>query len=198
MSRSRWVPGGLTKTIITTVVGYGVEKLVEMIIEESRRRKEKKTTRVLECKIDEAFQELREKIETVQEYFKEFQESRQKEHQLLRAELEKNQGKKEENFARVLLSRTEKEIQVLSKRIKTLQKEVQEWPETTMYELELLRADLEKNQGKEEKEISRALLSRLIWKFQQLFKKIETLEEDLEELLKTSQHEFQLLRADQK
>ncbi|XP_058716153.1 FYVE and coiled-coil domain-containing protein 1-like isoform X2 [Poecile atricapillus] len=178
-------------------VGYGAQKVTAMLINKFRERKKEKTRKLLECKINEAFQELKGKMKALQEYLQKLQECRQKEHQLLRAYLEENQGK-EGNLARVLLSRMENGVQTLSQRIQTLQNDVQEWPETTKYELELLRADLEMNQGKKEEEISRALVSRMTWKFQQLFQRIGSLEKDLQKLLKSSQHEFQLLRAGQK
>ncbi|XP_058716152.1 FYVE and coiled-coil domain-containing protein 1-like isoform X1 [Poecile atricapillus] len=187
----------LASSIIPMAVGYGAQKVTAMLINKFRERKKEKTRKLLECKINEAFQELKGKMKALQEYLQKLQECRQKEHQLLRAYLEENQGK-EGNLARVLLSRMENGVQTLSQRIQTLQNDVQEWPETTKYELELLRADLEMNQGKKEEEISRALVSRMTWKFQQLFQRIGSLEKDLQKLLKSSQHEFQLLRAGQK
>ncbi|XP_053857726.1 uncharacterized protein LOC128820908 isoform X2 [Vidua macroura] len=154
-----------------------------------------KINKVLESKMEKAFQDFKNKMKALQEDFKKLQ-SRQREVQHLRAELGKNPGNKEEKIAWALESKLRKNLWQLSPRIQTLEEDLQEWPKATRHDLLLLRAELQKKKGNKEEEIAWAMESKLKNICRQLSEIIHTLEGDLQECLETTKRDLLLLRAE--
>ncbi|XP_037982162.1 C-type lectin domain family 4 member F-like isoform X2 [Motacilla alba alba] len=144
--------------------------------------------------MNEGLQELNNKIKALHENFKKLEESTKNELQIIRAELEKNQGEKENEIARGLESVLNKHLLQLSQRIQTLEEDLQKWPETTKNELQIIRGYLE-NQGEKENEIARGLESVLNKHLLQLSQRIQTLEEDVQKWPETTKHELQIIRG---
>nr|XP_054509533.1 uncharacterized protein LOC129133886 isoform X4 [Agelaius phoeniceus] len=116
----------ILEIIISVLVSSLVDKILELILEAIRRGNKKKTTKALESKTDDS-QELIKTVEALQERVKELEESRQCECQL-RAKLEKNQGKKEEEISSAeMISK----IQQLLQRIETLEERLPKLPESS-------------------------------------------------------------------
>ncbi|XP_074387123.1 uncharacterized protein LOC106630081 isoform X3 [Zonotrichia albicollis] len=153
----------------------------------------KEILRAVESMLKEELGPLSKKFQTLEEDVQNWQETTKREVQLLRADLEK-QGKKEEESSRELVSMLDKKFGQLSQKFQTLEEDVQNWQETTKREVQIMRADLEK-QGMKEEEIARELVSMLDNKFGQLSQKFQTLEKDVQEWQETTKHEVQLLRA---
>nr|XP_054509534.1 uncharacterized protein LOC129133886 isoform X5 [Agelaius phoeniceus] len=145
-SSSQHVQGGQIESITTVsadkLTKKGGAKILEIIIKEEShpglatgtkgrslsagRGNKKKTTKALESKTDDS-QELIKTVEALQERVKELEESRQCECQL-RAKLEKNQGKKEEEISSAeMISK----IQQLLQRIETLEERLPKLPESS-------------------------------------------------------------------
>ncbi|KAL9820901.1 uncharacterized protein GJ701_017306 isoform 1-T2 [Geothlypis trichas] len=171
------------------VLSYLIEKFLEMVSYVFRGTNK-------ECNMDEAFQELMKTIQALQEDLKKLEESRQREHQLLREYLEKNQGNKEEKIAQALESKLKKSLQRLSQKVRSLEKNVQEGPETTKWARLILEAFLERNPGNKEVKIALALEPKWKKNLQQLSQKIKTLEEDVKEWPETTKNDLQLLRTE--
>nr|XP_054509526.1 uncharacterized protein LOC129133886 isoform X2 [Agelaius phoeniceus]XP_054509527.1 uncharacterized protein LOC129133886 isoform X2 [Agelaius phoeniceus]XP_054509528.1 uncharacterized protein LOC129133886 isoform X2 [Agelaius phoeniceus]XP_054509529.1 uncharacterized protein LOC129133886 isoform X2 [Agelaius phoeniceus]XP_054509530.1 uncharacterized protein LOC129133886 isoform X2 [Agelaius phoeniceus] len=136
----------ILEIIISVLVSSLVDKILELILEaiikeeshpglatgtkgrslSAGRGNKKKTTKALESKTDDS-QELIKTVEALQERVKELEESRQCECQL-RAKLEKNQGKKEEEISSAeMISK----IQQLLQRIETLEERLPKLPESS-------------------------------------------------------------------
>ncbi|XP_037982167.1 golgin subfamily A member 5-like isoform X6 [Motacilla alba alba] len=167
---------------------------VAMIRKEIRKRERVKTNKALDSMMNEGLQELNNKIKALHENFKKLEESTKNELQIIRAELEKNQGEKENEIARGLESVLNKHLLQLSQRIQTLEEDLQKWPETTKNELQIIRGYLE-NQGEKENEIARGLESVLNKHLLQLSQRIQTLEEDVQKWPETTKHELQIIRG---
>nr|XP_054509535.1 uncharacterized protein LOC129133886 isoform X6 [Agelaius phoeniceus] len=125
-SSSQHVQGGQIESITTVSADKLTKKGGAKILEIIRRGNKKKTTKALESKTDDS-QELIKTVEALQERVKELEESRQCECQL-RAKLEKNQGKKEEEISSAeMISK----IQQLLQRIETLEERLPKLPESS-------------------------------------------------------------------
>ncbi|RMB88154.1 hypothetical protein DUI87_35468 [Hirundo rustica rustica] len=159
-----------------------------------RRRKNEKTKKDMECKMDVAFQELKKKMEALHESFTELQDTKQSELEGLRTHLEKNKGNKVEEIVWSVKSRLKKYLRQFSHGIRTLEENIEDWSETTEYELQRLRAELQKN--KEEVEIVWSLKSRLKKYLRQLSHGIQSLKENVEDLSETIEYELQCLRPE--
>ncbi|XP_068854288.1 uncharacterized protein [Aphelocoma coerulescens] len=133
-----------------------ISRAGEWIRKRLRGRKRKKTTKVLDSKLNENLLYLMKQMEPINRVFKKLQKFKLYDLQLLRADLEKIKGKEKEEIARALECKLQKNLRNLCQSIHTLEENVHEWPESTKLNLELLRADLEKIPGKKEKEIARA------------------------------------------
>ncbi|XP_037982097.1 uncharacterized protein LOC119696433 isoform X2 [Motacilla alba alba] len=144
------------------------------------RRESDETKKAVESKIHEAFQDLNNEMKALHEDFKNL-ESKQSEE--IRAELEKNSGYVEEEIARAMKAKMNMKLRELSRRIRIVAEDVEEWPETTKDELQLFRAELEKNSGNKEEEIARAMESVLRNTLQQVFQGI-TIVEDVKRAIK--------------
>ncbi|XP_041266467.1 uncharacterized protein LOC121339058 isoform X4 [Onychostruthus taczanowskii] len=150
---------------------------VGMLFEAIRRGNEEKTMKALEYKRDETSQELKETVKALQDCLKELRESRQHEHELFRAYLEKNQGRgNEEKTTKASESKRDEASQEHMRTLKALQECLNELEESRQRERQL-RARLEKKQGKKEEENS---IAELISQFRQLSQRFETLEERLQ------------------
>ncbi|XP_032942847.1 uncharacterized protein LOC117011530 isoform X2 [Catharus ustulatus] len=143
-------------------------------------------------------QNLSHRVETLEKNFQEGLESIKNELKDVRAELQKNQGNKEEDIAYPLESFLKKKNQELSHKVASLEKESQEGLEAINHELKDIRAELEKNQRKKEEDIVLALKSFLRKKDRQLSHRFETLEKDFLEGLETIKHELNNVRAELK
>ncbi|RMC04080.1 hypothetical protein DUI87_19417 [Hirundo rustica rustica] len=91
-------------------------------------------------------------------------------------------------------SRLKKYLRQFSHGIRTLEENIEDWSETTEYELQRLRAELQKN--KEEVEIVWSLKSRLKKYLRQLSHGIQSLKENVEDLSETIEYELQCLRPE--
>ncbi|RMB97780.1 hypothetical protein DUI87_25780 [Hirundo rustica rustica] len=157
-----------------------------------RRRKNEKTKKDMECKMDVAFQELKKKMEALHESFTELQDTKQSELEGLRTHLEKNKGNKVEEIVWSVKSRLKKYLRQFSHGIRTLEENIEDWSETTEYELQRLRAELQKTQGKKEDESSNFCMET---KVPQLSYRIQTLDPELQERWEFPNHELQFVTA---
>ncbi|XP_039909642.1 uncharacterized protein LOC120747687 [Hirundo rustica] len=185
-----------SKTLITTAAVLLSKNIVEVAFSRYRRRKNEKTKKDMECKMDVAFQELKKKMEALHELFTELQDTKQSELEGLRAQLEKNKGNKVEEIVWSVKSRLKKYLRQFSHGIRTLEENIEDWSETTEYELQRLRAELQKTQGIEEVEILWSLKSRLKKYLRQLSHGIQTLKENVEDWSETIEYELQCLRSE--
>ncbi|XP_064256842.1 uncharacterized protein LOC135287413 [Passer domesticus] len=165
---------------------------IKKIFNRIRRRKSEKT---LESKIDEAFQDLSNKMKALHENFKNLES---KEREEIREELEMIPENEEEEIARTLEAKLNMRFRELSRKIRTLQEDLEEWPEAIKDEVQLFRAELKKNSENEEEEIARTLEAKLNTRFRELSRKIRTLEADVEEWPEAIKDEVQLFRAELK
>ncbi|XP_041266464.1 uncharacterized protein LOC121339058 isoform X2 [Onychostruthus taczanowskii] len=168
---------GAEKMFYKTCAGLLAKEGVGMLFEAIRRGNEEKTMKALEYKRDETSQELKETVKALQDCLKELRESRQHEHELFRAYLEKNQGRgNEEKTTKASESKRDEASQEHMRTLKALQECLNELEESRQRERQL-RARLEKKQGKKEEENS---IAELISQFRQLSQRFETLEERLQ------------------
>ncbi|XP_041266466.1 uncharacterized protein LOC121339058 isoform X3 [Onychostruthus taczanowskii] len=162
---------------VSAGAGLLAKEGVGMLFEAIRRGNEEKTMKALEYKRDETSQELKETVKALQDCLKELRESRQHEHELFRAYLEKNQGRgNEEKTTKASESKRDEASQEHMRTLKALQECLNELEESRQRERQL-RARLEKKQGKKEEENS---IAELISQFRQLSQRFETLEERLQ------------------
>ncbi|XP_063038359.1 uncharacterized protein LOC134433442 [Melospiza melodia melodia] len=152
------------------------------------KREREKINKALESEVDKAFQDLNNKMEVLHEDFKELQE--------IRAELEKIPGNKEQGISRVLKSMLNMNLRQLSRGIRTLAEDVEEWPAAIKHELRLLRSYLEMNKENEEEDIAKALESKLNMNLQHLTRRIKSVAEDVQDCLETTRDEFEFFRAE--
>ncbi|XP_077048582.1 uncharacterized protein LOC129131880 [Agelaius phoeniceus] len=164
------------------------EGWIEWIINLIRRWNREETNKAPESEVDKAFQGLDNKMKALHEDFKKLQE--------IRAELETNQGNKEQGIARVLKSMLNMNLRQLSRRIQTLAEDVEEWPAATKDELQLLKACLEMNKENKKEDIAKALASKLNMNLRQLSRRIKSVAEDVHDCLETTTDELELLRAE--
>ncbi|XP_058280308.1 uncharacterized protein LOC120747685 isoform X1 [Hirundo rustica] len=183
-----------SKTLITTAAVLLSENIIEWAFSRYRRRKNEKTKKDMECKMDVDFQELKKKMEALHESFTELQDTKQSELEGLRTHLENNKGNKVEEIVWSVKSRLKKYLWQFSHGIRTLEENIEDWSETTEYELQRLRAELEKN--KEEEEIVWSLKSRLKKYLRQLSHGIQTLKENVQDWSETTEYELQRLRPE--
>nr|XP_026654586.1 uncharacterized protein LOC106630081 [Zonotrichia albicollis] len=101
---------------------------------------------------------------------------------------------KEEEIARELVSMLDNKFGQLSQKFQTLEKDVQEWQETTKHEVQLLRAYLEK-QGKKEEERSMALQCSIKTLLQQVSQGFQILDQTLQWRQEVPYLEFPLFQA---
>ncbi|XP_056371381.1 leucine zipper protein 1-like isoform X1 [Oenanthe melanoleuca] len=170
--------------------------IIDKICNEYNRREREKTTKDLESKMSKDFQDLKNKMEALLKDFKELEGSTQNDVQLLRQKVEKIQGKKEKERARVLESRLRKNVRQLSQRIQSLEEDVENWPMTIKYKLQVRREELEKIQGMNVENIALALENMLQKNKRQLSQKIQAIEEDINECLDTMKYELQVFKEE--
>ncbi|XP_058280293.1 uncharacterized protein LOC120747617 isoform X1 [Hirundo rustica] len=183
-----------SKTLITTAAVLLSENVIDWAFSRYRRRKNEKTKKDMECKMDVAFQELKKKMEALHESFTELQDTKQSELEGLRTHLEKNKGNKVEEIVWSVKSRLKKYLRQFSHGIRTLEENIEDWSETTESELQRLRPELQKTQ--EEVEIVWSLKSRLKKYLRQLSHGIQSLKENVEDLSETIEYELQCLRPE--
>ncbi|XP_037982078.1 uncharacterized protein LOC119696420 isoform X2 [Motacilla alba alba] len=131
-------------------------------LEKNSGYEEEEIVSTLKAKLNMKLRELSRKIQCVEEDVEEWPEAIKDDLQLFRAELKKSPGYEEEEIARALESKLKKNFRELSRRIRTLQRDVEEWPEAIMDELQLFRAELKKNSGYNAEEIAMAVLMNLL------------------------------------
>ncbi|XP_039909562.1 rootletin-like [Hirundo rustica] len=185
-----------SKTLITTAAVLLSENVIEWAFSRYRRRKNEKTKKDMECKMDIDFQELKKKMEALHESFTELQDTKQSELEGLRTHLENNKGNKVEEIVWSVKSRLKKYLRQFSHGIRTLEENIEDWSETTEYELQRLRAELQKNKGNKVEEIVWSVKSRLKKYLRQFSHGIRTLEENIEDWSETTEYELQRLRAE--
>ncbi|XP_064249574.1 uncharacterized protein LOC135283070 isoform X5 [Passer domesticus] len=169
-------------------------QIIRAELEENPGNKEMAFVWALESMLKKNLQQLSQRLQILEEDVQEWPETTKHELQLFRGYPE-NRGKKEKEIKRALESLLKKKFQQFSHKIQTLEKEMQEWPETTKHELQLLRGYLEKNRGKKEEENSRALQCRMETLLQELSQRFQTLEQALQLRQAFPYHEFLLFRA---
>ncbi|XP_005062723.2 PREDICTED: protein IQ-DOMAIN 14-like isoform X2 [Ficedula albicollis] len=125
-----------------------------------------------------------------------------------RKEREKTRNNQESTTKKDLESKISREFQDLENKMEALSKDFQKWEGSTLYDVELLTKEVEKNQGeqgpwhaefppgKREKEKARALESKLRKNIRQLSRRVGTLEEDVWDWPITMKFELQVRRAE--
>ncbi|XP_039561698.1 uncharacterized protein LOC120500629 isoform X1 [Passer montanus] len=103
--------------------------------------------------------------------------------------------RRREKTNKVLESVIIEAFQDLNNKIKALHEDFKKLEESTKHEVQILRAELEKNPENKEEEIARELVSMLNKKLRQLSQRIQTLEEKIKEWPETTKNELQLCRV---
>ncbi|KAJ7415896.1 E3 ubiquitin-protein ligase TRIM58-like protein [Willisornis vidua] len=153
------------------------------------RSLEAPTREVMEYRLEKDLQQLFQQIKSLWEAFQNGQESLEHSLQLLSTDLENKQGRVVEALQSMWLKNQEhcKEIQGLQQALKNVQ-------ESVRCDLQLFRTDLENELGRIEETNKKAVES--MWKngFQEVFQKIQTLQEDFQNRQEFIQQDLQLLR----
>ncbi|XP_064257171.1 uncharacterized protein LOC135287876 isoform X2 [Passer domesticus] len=103
--------------------------------------------------------------------------------------------RRREKTNKVLESMIIEAFQDLNNKIKALHEDFKKLEESTKHEVQILRAELEKNPENKEMAFVWTLESMLKKNLQQLSQRIQTLEEDVQEWPETTKHELQLCRG---
>ncbi|KAF4802860.1 hypothetical protein TURU_021409 [Turdus rufiventris] len=111
-----------------------------------------KAMQYLKSKMDMDIQDLNKQMEALLEDFKNLEESTQEEVQCLKNELEMNQGmRREKKSLRALESRLKRKVRQFFRRIKSLKEDLEELPNTIMFELQFRTEVLKNIKGNKKK-----------------------------------------------
>ncbi|XP_064496690.1 uncharacterized protein LOC135406068 isoform X1 [Pseudopipra pipra] len=182
---------GVIRTVADTVGVKLVEKLIDEICEGTKKEREAEATKPQESWMKEDFQELIQQMKAMREDLQKGQESSKCDIQLLIEGLKKELGKTEKkNTPNPQGSGSEETLLQFCKQMKTMCEDLQKGQESTKQDIQLLRADLNKELDRKMKKMAKAQESKMDKKLQQLFQRI------LERELHGRQHILQLPRAE--
>ncbi|XP_032942837.1 golgin subfamily A member 6-like protein 6 [Catharus ustulatus] len=186
--RNMGIPETLVGAVAASVAEIGLE-----LFKEFGMKKKKEYACALESRLTIDHQ-LYRRVETLEKDFQKGLDNINHELKYVRAELQNNQGKNEEDIPLIPETLLKKNKQELSEKIKTVKDDVEQSKEDINHKLQKLRDELEEeNQGmKKEKERAWALESRLKRKMRQFSRRTETLQEDVEEWPETIMLELQV------
>ncbi|XP_064496694.1 uncharacterized protein LOC135406068 isoform X5 [Pseudopipra pipra] len=155
------------------------------------KEREAEATKPQESWMKEDFQELIQQMKAMREDLQKGQESSKCDIQLLIEGLKKELGKTEKkNTPNPQGSGSEETLLQFCKQMKTMCEDLQKGQESTKQDIQLLRADLNKELDRKMKKMAKAQESKMDKKLQQLFQRI------LERELHGRQHILQLPRAE--
>ncbi|XP_051624922.1 uncharacterized protein LOC127461282 isoform X2 [Manacus candei] len=175
---------GFLEGAAATVGWKLLEKLTDEAFERGKKGWEPEASKPQESWMKEDFQKFTREMTAMREDLQKGQEYTNWLFQLLRENLNKEQGKtEEENPPKAQGSVMEETIVQLCKEMKAMREDFQEGLASTKQDIQLLREDLNKELDRKMKKMMRAQESKMDKKFQQLCQRIQTLEQELHGVL---------------
>ncbi|XP_039245140.1 uncharacterized protein LOC113996659 [Pipra filicauda] len=173
-----------------------VEKFVDEAFERTKKGWEPEASKPQESLMKEDFQKFTQEMKAMREDLQKGQEYTNWLFQLLRENLNKEQGKtEEENPPEAQGSVMEETLVQLCKEMKAMREDFQEGLASTKQDIQLLREDLNKELDRKMKKMAKAQKSKMDKEFQQFRQRIQTLEQELYGRQGSKQHILQLLGA---
>ncbi|KAM3660632.1 uncharacterized protein VK521_011878 [Ammospiza maritima maritima] len=150
-------------------------------------------TRTMESMWKKDLLQLSQQMQTLQEAFQNMEGSTQCDLQMIRADMKNELGRTVEANTRTMESMWKKDLLQLSQQMQTLQEAFRNMEGSTQCDLQMIRADMKNELGRQVKENTlRVLESMRLMDIQQLSQEIQTLEKTLQTSLGSTKYNLDL------